>query len=177
MRPASDRLIVGGIRLLSAFEHSGPARALVHNLKYRGLTNYLDLVTATLEGRLPSLPFVPVPRSMSRTIRYGVDPALLLASRLAHAKGTEVVRYLVSHPHSVRRAGGDHKNMVVPYRVRGLPQGSVLVVDDVFTTGATLDAAVRSLGLNRVQAAVVANVVPEVSSLLRPSAAHTKNQV
>jgi predicted amidophosphoribosyltransferase len=177
MRSASDRLIGGGVRLVSAFEHSGPARDLVHNLKYRGLTNYLELVTAVLTDRLPVLPFVPIPRSISRQVRYGVDPALILARRLAQAKGTRVVRSLVPHPHSIRRAGGDHAKLVVPYRVRSLPKGPVIVVDDVFTTGATLDAAVRSLGPNRVQSAVVANVVPEVSSLLRPSTAKPTTQV
>jgi len=177
LRPAGDRLITGGIRLLSAFEHSGPARDLIHHLKYRGLTDYLDLVTATLADRLPVVPLVPVPRSISRQFRYGVDPALLLAQRLAQATGTRVLRSLVPHTHSMKRAGGDHTKEVLPFRVRSLPQGAVIVVDDVFTTGATIDAAVRSLGPDRVQSAVVANVVPEVSSLLRPSAAHITTQV
>jgi predicted amidophosphoribosyltransferase len=177
LRPAGDRLIAGGVRLLSAFEHSGPARDLVHHLKYRGLTDYLNLVTAVLEDRLPIAPLVPVPRSISRKIRYGVDPALLLAQRLAQATGARVLRSLVSRPHSMKRAGGDHTKAVPRFRIRSLPQGPVIVVDDVFTTGATIDAAVRSLGSDRVQSAVVANVVPEVSSLLRPSAAHMTTQV
>jgi len=84
---------------------------------------------------------------------------------------------LVSHPHSVRRAGGDHSKDVLNFVVRRLPQGDVTVVDDVFTTGITIDAAVRSLGPYRVQAVVVANVVPEVSSLLRPSPLNPKTQV
>ena len=177
MRPARDRLVEGGIRLLAAFEHSGPARDLIHHVKYRGLTNYLDLVTATLVDRVPVLPFVPVPRSMSRQLRYGVDPALLLATRLAQAKGSRVVRSLISHPHSTRRAGGDHAKDVLTYRVRGLSKDTVIVVDDVFTTGTTIDAAVHSLGPHLVQSAVVANVVPEVSSLLRPSALNPTTQV
>jgi len=176
MRPAEDRLIAGGIRLVSAFEHSGPARDLVHHLKYRGLTQYADLVAATIQDRLPALSFVPIPRAISRQLRYGVDPALLLAQRLALAKGSKVIRLLASPPHVTRRAGGDHARMVDAFSVHRPPKEAVIVVDDVFTTGATVDAAFRSLGLDRVMCAVVANVVPEVSSLLRPSTSRTNTK-
>ena len=175
--PANDRLVGVGVRLVSGFEHVGPARPLVHHLKYRGLTDYANLVAATVQHRLPALPFVPIPRAISRQLRYGVDPAMLLAQRLAQAKGTTVIRALAPPPHAPRRAGGDHESRVEIFDVRRPPQAPVIVVDDVFTTGATLDAAFRSLGPDQVLAAVVANVVPEVSSLLRSSPPKTNTQL
>ncbi|MBW3666959.1 MAG: hypothetical protein KY394_05120, partial [Actinobacteria bacterium] len=62
LRPAPERLLPGGIRLVSAFEHTGAARELIHHLKYRGITGYADLVAALLAPRIPRLPLVPVPR-------------------------------------------------------------------------------------------------------------------
>ncbi len=46
-----------------------------------------------------------------------------------------------------------------------MPEGPVVLVDDVVTTGATLEAAVAALGAGRVALAAVANAAPAVSSL------------
>ena len=83
LRPAPERLLDGGIRVVAAFEHSGVARDLVLGLKYRGLTAFAELVAETLASRVPALPIVPVPRTWSRQMRYGVDPAREIAIRLA----------------------------------------------------------------------------------------------
>ena len=180
----SDRLLPGGIRLIVAFEHTGPARTLVHHLKYRGITEYADLVASTLAPRLPRLPLVPVPRALTRRIRYGVDPAVVLASMLSKRLDVPVFPLLRAPVHSRRRAGGDHSRSVSGFKVRPLEQsprgrpleqssrgrtlpGRVLVVDDVVTTGATLLSAIASLGEDRVHAAVAANAVAQVSSLRR----------
>ena len=85
---------------------------------------------------------------------------------------------LISRPiHSHRRAGGDHRRPVVPFRSTDQAQGTVVLVDDVFTTGATMTAAIRAVGPENVRAAVVANVVPEVSSLLHSSALHPSREI
>ena len=87
IRPAPERLLAGGVRLVPAFEHSGPARTLIHNVKYRGFTDYADLVAAVLADRLPKAHLAPVPRVLSRHLKYGVDPSALLAHRLARLIG------------------------------------------------------------------------------------------
>lgn len=162
MRAASDRVLPAGIKLVAAFEHSGPARRLVHQLKYRGLTPYSHLVAAMLAPRLPRLPVVPVPRAASRHLRYGVDPARLLAGALADTLGTEVLSALKRPMHDRRRAGRNRRFEVRPFTLGRVVPGPVVVVDDVVTTGATIVSAIHAVGSGRVAAAAAANVVPQV---------------
>lgn len=161
LRPVPDRLLDDGIRLIAAFEHAGAARELVHHFKYRGLTDYGDLVAAMLAPRIPRLPLVPVPRALSRRLKYGLDPARVLATKLSLLTGAPVLALLEPPFHTRRRAGGDHRWQVPPFRLRGPIPASVLVVDDVVTTGATLESAVRSLGRHRVRTVIAANAVAE----------------
>lgn len=157
LRPAPDRILPGGIRLIAAFEHEGPAKALIHNLKYRGVATYADLVADTLADCLPKLPVVPVPRALSRLIKYGVDPASILARRLGARLGAPALRLLASPLHTPRRAGGDHSRSAQGFRVRIAYPGEVILVDDVVTSGATISAAIVAIGTERVRLAVSAN--------------------
>lgn len=163
--PGTDRILDGGLRLISAFEHSGPAKILIHHLKYRGVRGYPELVAEVLAPRLPALPLVPVPRALSRRIKYGVDPSRLVAEAVARRLGVPVVPMLSGSFHTPRRAGGDHSRPVSPFRKGRAWQGPVMVIDDVVTSGGTILAAVESIGRDQVGLAVCANVVTGVSTL------------
>lgn len=154
--------------MIAAFEHSGPARVLAHHLKYRGLDGYARLVAATLAPRMPPGPLVPVARAWSRRLRYGTDPALLIASHLSQETGSPLYRLLKAPWHSRRRAGGDHRAEVPLPRLRKRTLENVVLIDDVMTTGATLEAAVSAIGVNQVRAVVVANAVPDRAASSRP---------
>lgn len=159
LRPAPERILSGGVRLVAAFEHSGPAKTLMHHLKYRGIPGYPSIVAAILAERLPSAPVVPVPRALSRRIRYGVDPTSELARALGARIGAPVLSLLQPPFHTARRAGSDHDRHVDRFPVRGLCPEHVIVIDDVVTTGATLEAAIASLGPDTVALAAAANLV------------------
>lgn len=166
LRPAVDQILPSGVRVIAAFEHSGPARVLAHNLKYRGVAGYAEIVSALLAPRLPEGPLVPVARSMLRWGRYGVDPALVLARSLSRRTGSPVIRLLRRPLHAKRRAGGDHSRLVPPPGLRKRTLEKVVLVDDVMTTGTTLEAAVSTIGVGNVRAAVVANVAVNASRVV-----------
>jgi hypothetical protein len=145
----------------SAFAHLGTARLLVHRLKYGAQPAAAHLLAAGMVRVLPAdaALLVPVPRARLRLWRYGVDPALELARALGRVAGLPVRRVLVASWWHRRRAGPAGAKRGTPrFRVRGsVPTGAVLV-DDVVTTGATLQAAAMALGGPRP--AVTATVAP-----------------
>ncbi|HET8740519.1 MAG TPA: hypothetical protein VFO17_12420 [Acidimicrobiia bacterium] len=167
LKPAPDRLLPGGIRVIAAFEHDGAAKTLVHHLKYRAVAGVADLVAELLADRLPVLPLAPVPRSFSRRLRYGVDGAREIALSLARRLDVPMLDLLAPPLHAPRRAGRDHWKPVARYRLRRDPPPQVLIVDDVVTTGATLMSAIAAVGPDRVRAAVAANVVSQPSNVTR----------
>jgi predicted amidophosphoribosyltransferase len=134
-------------------------------LKYRGITSYAELVAVILGPRLPRLPLVPIPRAWSRRARFGIDPAMVLAAALAKVARVPVRTALSAPIHTPKRAGGDHRRPVLPFHLRVMPESPIVLVDDVVTTGATLEMAIGILGAGRVALAVAANAAPAVSSL------------
>jgi predicted amidophosphoribosyltransferase len=145
----------------SAAAYEGVARELVVALKLRRLLSVADLMAERIEwlapGDLLSGSIVPVPSGRWRTLRRGFDPAGEIAGALAGRVGLPLENCLA------RRGGGRQvgrprgRRVGDPPRVyaRGAVPSSVLLVDDVLTTGATLTACARALreaGASRVVA-------------------------
>jgi predicted amidophosphoribosyltransferase len=173
LRPAPERILDGGIRLVAAFEHEGVARELVHGLKYRGMTSFADLVVASVSPRVPPLPVVPVPRTWSRQVRYGIDPAREIGLRLARAMGVPLIDLFSAPLHAPRRAGGDHNRPPPELKAAKAVLGPVVLVDDVVTTGATITSAVKTLGSERIALVLAATLADTVSSPRRSNVENT----
>lgn len=104
----------------------------------------------------------PVPASPGAIARRGFDHGALLAAAFAHLTGVPAFEALRARPRRdqrgldrARRAANARASIVAVAGV--IPPPRVLVVDDVFTTGATLDAATHALtGAGACEVRVVA---------------------
>jgi ComF family protein len=153
-------------------EYSGPIRQAIHAFKYRGRTA-LDTPLAALlweysrYGDGVAIPFaqlsciVPVPLHTLRRWRRGYNQSALLAqklSALSQVPSAEVLRRIRhTQPQieldSIHRAANVRGAFVVDERARREYSRleSVLLIDDVATTGATLEECARVLKADGVQ--------------------------
>jgi predicted amidophosphoribosyltransferase len=140
LRSASDRWVEPGVLVRSAYLHDGPARHLVHRLKYDGVVAAARVLAgsmAPLVGGASAL--VPVPRTVVRRHRFGIDPGTELAAALGAITGIPVVAALRPALVARSRAGRARGDRSEPgFGVRSAAPAGAVLVDDVITTGGTL---------------------------------------
>ena len=162
---AARPIVAGGPqgidRAWSSASHDGVARALVAALKFRRLVPVAAVMAERMHWLVPAYllggAVVAVPPSAARRRRRGFDPAGELAAALAARLEAELV------PCLSRRGSGHQVGRRRAERIRHPPgieavspaPRSVLLIDDVLTTGATLTScasALRAAGAKRVVA-------------------------
>ena len=151
----------------------GPVRALVHGIKYRGETHLWRDVRLVLERAEELLAFlagavlVPVPLHRRKRRERGFNQSRLLADILASLSGAEAVEEVLvriidteSQTRFDRRERmGNLKNAFAICPKSSLSRKKrYVLIDDVFTTGSTLNACARTLrrgGVRKVDVATL----------------------
>lgn len=146
-----------GVEVVGAFRHGGQARHLIHRLKYHADLGAGRALATAMANRVDADwgCLVPVPRATTRRLRYGIDPARWLAAEVARSSGLPVVDALRAGLWWPRHAGTQARQPPA-LRLGRRPGPAPVLVDDVVTTGATLDRAAALLGAPRALVATVA---------------------
>lgn len=146
---------------VAALGYAFPADALVHALKFRGELALAPLLSALLKERIREKAdcIVPVPLSAQRLRERGYNQAVEIAR---HLGGRLEVESCARERDAPPQAGLDRearrRNVRGAFRCnRSFAGERVAVVDDVMTTGATLDELARAL--KAAGAATVSNWV------------------
>jgi ComF family protein len=154
------------------FIYDGVAKDIIAGYKFGRRLALLPLLAQYLAvelgrwGAPPVVPVVPVPASPAGRRRRGFDQVALLSRELARRHAVVVCHALT------RRRGREQKRLDVAGRSRNLVgavrvqpavlaerPGRVILLDDVFTTGATIHECarvLRSAGVSAVDALTLA---------------------
>lgn len=141
--------------------YAGNIRQAILDYKYHGMKIYTDFFAARLAGsygwwirsKKPQL-LIPVPIHARKQRIRGYNQAGLLASGISQLTGIPVshnllVRTKFTDPQKTLTAEERRKNLekvmqVHPERVEAIPE-RVMIIDDIYTTGSTLDACAAVL--------------------------------
>jgi competence protein ComFC len=158
----------------ASYDHE-PVKSLIWQLKYERRTAAARPLADCLVRHLSSLPvnltgyeLISMPLHPSRERERGFNQAELIAREISRSRGFPLVRGAFARirntPSQAESRGREERaqNVAGCFAARKperIAENRILLIDDVFTSGATINEAVRALraaGAYRVVAAVVA---------------------
>lgn len=155
----------------AAFAYAWPLAPLIHHYKYAGNLALAHLLAQALSERLTECAdlIIPMPLSPQRLRRRGFNQALEIARVVSHLTGMPLAAS------ACRRVRDSTPQAALPWKeraknIRGafvcdadLSGMRVAVIDDVMTTGATLNELARNLhkaGAVEIQGWMIARTLP-----------------
>jgi ComF family protein len=153
-------------RLQAVAVYEGIAKQLIWKLKLAGAQTAATAMAVRLQPLIPidrDILIVPVPTATGRVRRRGYDQAKLLARALSRQPRLPYLDCLTrsgqAHQHGASRAQR-LQQLTAAFRVRrhnSIRGSHIMLIDDVVTTGATLEAAaavLKAAGAARIEAVV-----------------------
>lgn len=154
------------------YTYAFPADALVQALKYRGLLAVAPLFGQAIVDSLDETPdvLIPMPLAAARLRERGFNQAQEIARDVAKITGISLL------PRACRKVLDTHPQAALPWKARAnnvrkafvcdadFTGKHVAVIDDVMTTGATLNELARNLkqaGAVRVTGLIIARTLPD----------------
>ena len=152
----------------SLFLFTDPMRGILHHFKYSGRVSLARPLGRRLREHMIEEGFqgglvLPVPLHRKRERERGFNQAELLARQLGLAVDRSLLRRRKNTPSQTGLTRSQRTlNLSAAFEVRGKPPDCAIVVDDVYTTGATLHEIAKTLkraGTSRVEVLTVARVL------------------
>jgi ComF family protein len=153
----------------AAYAYAGPVRPFLRRWKEGGLRPLAALAAELVSGRVarPAADVITyIPPDGDRSLRRGHHPAEGLARELGRSWELEVVPLLTRTRHVSRQTGlplaERQRNVRGAFAATRAVRGAVVLVDDVYTTGATSGAAataLRKAGASRIEVVSLARAV------------------
>lgn len=165
---ARDEERLGSVALIHLGSFDGALRSVVHEIKFAGRARLAvvageHLGAAVAERGWPVARVVPVPLHPRRRRERGFDQADLIARGVSRVLGAPLWRGLSRGRATGRQARSSvedrRRNVAGAFEARSLPRLPLVLVDDVWTTGATARACRTALieaGAAEVRVAVLA---------------------
>lgn len=145
--------------------HEGAVRRLISDFKFERVKAAGQVLGSLLADSTPKLPsdvtVVPVPTVAQHIRQRGYDHCALIARSFAKQKGAQYAEILSRETSTTQRGAGRRDRLAQAKRafvVKCPVKGTVVLVDDVFTTGATLRYAAekaREAGASDVWIAII----------------------
>lgn len=144
-------------RAWTLYPYTPPLRDAICLFKYRGKVALVSALTALMIERLPCLSrldvIMPVPLHRDRLRQREFNQSLLLADRIGRRLGipisySNLIRTIPSPPQTTLSKKSRLKNLRGTFTVRSpdaIREKCVLLIDDVFTTGTTVNECAKSL--------------------------------
>lgn len=161
-------------RLEAATAYRGIVKTMVGRLKFHGNQSAARIMAGCMATALgpvaPGAILVPLPATAAHIRQRGYDQAVLIARQLSRLSGLPMVSVLARSGNR-HQLGADRRTRLEqlqfalrvthPARIKGR---SLILIDDVLTTGSSLTAAARALqaaGAARIEALVFAQTPPK----------------
>jgi ComF family protein len=165
----------GLARVRSAVWLEGSSRDAVHRLKYDGWSRVAETMAhamRALEPLTPGVSLIPIPLGARRLRARGYNQSEHIALALGQCTGLSVrpdlLRRVRETPtQTALTPEARHANVAGAFRASAVVGDRLVLVDDVFTTGATLAAAaaaLRQAGATRVEAVTFARALVELGA-------------